>query len=76
MRCTVSSTISMHAEQSSPVVNVSVVKHKINKKCFCRPRMGCYLSETHFLIRGFLITRFTDVLILSRGYPRELQITF
>ena len=33
----VRSSNAMRAEQNSPIMYVSIIKHEINKKCFCQP---------------------------------------
>ena len=52
---------------------VSIIKHEINKMCFCRPRLWRYLSETHFLTRLHRLFQLQDLqcLILPCGYQAD-----
>ena len=57
------------AEQRSLISYVSIIKHEINRMCLksCKPRMWCFLSETHF--QTFSGIKIYDCQVLPYGYP-------
>ena len=58
---TVRSSNAMRAEQNSPAVSVSIIKHEINKCVSADPLLWYCLSKTHFLTRlrqCFPVTRY------------------
>ena len=61
----------MHAEQNSPTVSVSIIKHEIIKMCFCIPALSFQDPFSDQTAQTFSNNKNYDVLIVPGGYEAD-----